>query len=251
MIYPGGQPLPKNVFEALKFTGKVGFISRSIWNRFFAVGTTRWSRRQFQSLIDKKLLIQHPNKVAMDYFILTPLSRQLLHSQKCIHVEPTHMIQICHDETVATSILQLYQEGLVIDWKCEAELKKTREFQLNENVRDQKYPDAIMKVSVSGKERTLAIEYERTQKSSTRYKDILWLYSSRSNLGMVLFICESSTIEKTIEGRMKYLGIPELFHRVAFVSSLDWTTNPSEARIRYGDKVISLKKICSPITIAA
>ena len=141
--------------------------------------------------------------------------------------------------------------GLIGDWQSEAELKLTKEFQLNENVRDQKYPDAILKINAFGKDRTIALEYERTQKSSVRYKDILWLYSSKSDLGMVLFICEGTAIEKTIVGRMKYLAIAELYNRVALVQAEEWKNDPLNAPIRYGGKVITLNQICQKQTKAA
>lgn len=85
---------------------------------------------------------------------------------------------------------------------------------------------------------------ERTQKSALRYKDISWLYSRSSSVGLVIFVCENMFIQNAIEGRLRYLGIAELWDRVALTQAKIWRENPSAAPLQLGNKTIRLSEIC-------
>lgn len=246
MRYPDGQPIADNVASALKLASKVGFLSRGIWYEHFARGDERWQRRQLQFLIERKLLTPHSNPTGQNYFVLTQKCRKLLESENWMSVSPSPLAQIYHDEAVVRWLLKLEKKIHVTDWQTEGELKsrQTKAYQLSHDVRNQKYPDAIFKVIALGKERTFALEYERTLKSTQRYKDILWLYSRSGALGLVIFVCENQTIQNAIEGRMRFLGIPELWDRVALTQAKDWQGDPAAAPLRLGSKTIRLEEIC-------
>lgn len=246
MKYPDGQAISENVTSALKLAGKIGFLSRGLWYDYFANGDERWQRRQLRFLVERKLLAPHSNPAGQDYFVLTQKCRRLLENQNCIDVSPSPLAQIYHDEAVARWLLNLERGGLVTEWQTESELKRnqTKAFQLSRDVRNQKYPDAVFKVRALGKERSFALEYERTQKSTLRYKDILWLYSRSSALGLVIFICENQFIQNAIEGRIRYLGMPELWDRIALTQAKMWRENPSTAPLQLGRKTIRLAEIC-------
>ena len=247
--YVSGQVLPQNVFEALRVTGKIGFLSRKLWIEFFAKGNERWNERQKKFLKDRRLLASHPNPAASGYYILTPISRALMTAWNLSSVRPAPVAQIYHDEVVARSILRLEQQGLVRGWLTENELKskQVKQYQLSQDVRNQKYPDAVLKVWALGQERTFALEYERMRKASLRYKDILWAYSRTESLGMVIFICDSDAIKKTIKGRLQHLRLPDLWSRVAFTDAKDWIKNPSEAIIELGNQRLTLRSLCQRI----
>lgn len=244
--YLSGQVLPQNVYDALRVTGKIGFLSRKLWVEFFARGNERWNERQKKFLKDRKLLEAHPNPAAKGYYILTSVSRALMTAWNLSSVRPAPVAQIYHDEVVAQSILRLEQQGFVRAWQTENELKskQVKEYQLSRDVRNQKYPDAVMKVWALGQERTFALEYERTRKASLRYKDILWAYSRTDSLGMVIFICDCEAIKKTIKGRLQHLRLPDLWSRIAFTDAKDWIKNPSEAIIELGDQRLTLRSLC-------
>jgi len=241
-----GQAVSENVFQALRLAGKIGFLSRGLWYDYFARGDERWRRRQLRYLVDRKLLTPHSNPAGQDYFILTQKCRRMLENENLVGVNPSALSQIYHDESVARWLLSLEKDGLVNEWQTESELKcqQTKIYQLSRDLRNQKYPDAVFKVSALGKERSFALEYERTQKSALRYKDILWLYSRSSSVGLVIFICENMFIQNAIEGRLRYLGIAELWDRVALTQAKMWRENPSLAPLQLGNKTIRLAEIC-------
>jgi len=246
MRYKSGQPLPDNVRAALRFAGKTGFLSRRAWHEFFGTGDERWAMRQLQRLEERGLLKPHPNPAARGCFVPTSFSRQILENENSVHVGPAPVAQLHHDETVARSLLILEREKFFTEWRMEAELKsaQAKEFQLSRDLRNKKYPDAVFRAWALGKERTFAVEYERTRKSAIRYKDILWLYSRSDSFAMILFIVESQAIQKMIEGRLSYLRIVNLFDRVAFTSVDEWRKSPGDAPIQLGRKIISLRGLC-------
>ena len=246
MKYPKGQPMSDNVFRALQLAGKIGFLSRALWYDYFATGELRWRQEQLALLIERGLIARHSNTAVKDYFVLTAKSQSLLENHNFITVSPAPIVQVVHDESVVRWLLRLEAEGLSDDWETEPEFKRkqTEEYQLSRDIRKQKYPDAVFKVTALGKKRIFAIEYERTRKSNDRYKDILWLYSRSSMFGMVIFVCENELIQSAIEGRIKYLNIASLWDRIAIARADDWHSNPAKAPLRLENKIITLGEIC-------
>jgi hypothetical protein len=62
--YRSGQPISPNVLKALLLTGKVGFLTRDLWDTFFATGSKRWRMRQIANLVDHGFLRMHTNPEA-------------------------------------------------------------------------------------------------------------------------------------------------------------------------------------------
>lgn len=246
MKYFGGRPMPENVVNALRLAAKTGFLSRRLWYELFATGGERWNRRQIEFMLKRGLLMPHPNPAAEDHWVLTPLGRSLVENTNLATVRASPVAQLHHDEVIARSLVRLERQGIVTQWLTEQELKRmqVKEFQLSNDVRNQKYPDAVFKSHVLGRERTFAIEYERTRKSPVRYKDILWLYSRSDTMSLVLFICENKTIENTILGRMKYLRVASLWNTIGLTQASDWTFDPATAPIRLNHRVVTLKDLC-------
>ncbi len=238
--------VPDNVIRALQLAGKIGFLSRGLWYDYFGNGSLRWKQRQFHDMVKNNLIVRHANPVTDDYFVLTKKSRGLLGSLGDITVSPPPISQIYHDEWIATWLLELERSGVATDWATEMELKCTqaKAYQLSRDLRNQKYPDAIFNVRALGKNRQLALEYERTPKGMQRYKNILWLYSRSDATGLVIFICENKFIRNAIEGRLKYLNIPSLWDRVALAMAADWRDSPLTAPLTIGTKTITLEQIC-------
>lgn len=248
MKYPHGKSMPDNVWRALTVAGKIGFLSRGLWNKCFASGKSRWNRRQIRLLSERGLLELHSNPASHNNWVLTPLARRFLENMNQVSVGPPPVAQIHHDECIASWLLNLERQGIVTNWRMESELKQERvkDFQLSRDVRNQKYPDAVFKFQALGRERIFALEYERTRKSPIRYKDILWLYGrAADSMSAVIFVCKNLTIENTILGRMKYLKLPELWDRVALTQADQWHKDPAGAAIRLNGRVFTLRQIVS------
>jgi len=249
LLYKCDQPIPNNVIEALRFTGKVGFLSTTLWKEYFGQGNDRWKRRQLQLLVDRGYLQRHRNTYATRIYVLTDKSIEILKSLKASYVKPVPVLYLSHDIVVARSLLELKRDKIIGQYLVERTLKTygIKEFLLSEKDNDQKYPDAVFKMIAYGKQRTAAIEYERERKSLSRYKSILWQYAGVTNISMVLFICENDGIRKAIESAKKYLGQTSLLDRLAFVSADDWQRSPANAPICLASREITLREICSPI----
>jgi len=245
MNYRGGKRMPENVVRALRIAGKIGFLSRPLWNEFCATGNQRWSQRQLELLARRGLVIAHPNPAAREYWVASPAGRRLLENGNYVSVRPAPVAQIHHDECIARWLLHLGRDKLATGWRGEMELKsaQAKEFQLSRDARNQKYPDAVFKVRAMGHERTFALEYERTRKSALRYKDILWLYSLQASISVVIFVCENQAIEEVIKGRLKYLRQAALWNRVAISQAKDWQKSPADAPIRLDGNAFTLREL--------
>ncbi len=243
--YPNGKTIPDNVYQAVEFAGKIGFLSRELWSELFSSGGKRWQGQQLKKVVQAKLLMPYPNSALRDYYCLTKASRNLLENLNLCVLNPVNSNQLEHDGLVARSMWRLSKLGLITRWRVEAELKReqVREYQLSRDVRNKKYPDAVFKMKVFGEERTIALEYERTMKSAGRYRDALWLYSKMNSFAMILFVCENLAIENALKRRLQYMKLPDLWGRVAFAKVSDWRENPSEAPIGLGDKIVRLKDL--------
>lgn len=242
--------MPENVIRALRIAGKIGFLSRPLWNEFCATGNERWSQKQIQLLVRRGLLTTHPNPAASGYWVPSLLARRLLENSNYASVRPAPVAQIHHDECIARWLLGLGREKLATGWQGEMELKsaQAKEFQLSRDARNQKYPDAVFKIRAMGRERTFALEYERTRKSALRYKDILWLYSLKDSISVVLFVCENLAIEEAIKARLKHLRQTALWNRVALSQAKDWQKNPADAPIRLDGNVFTFRELGQPQT---
>lgn len=245
MKYPSGREMPDNVFAALRFIGRSGFITRELWRTFFSEGNERWCRRQIELLCNRRVIEQHPNPIAGNCFVLGCFGRILLARHGIPFVHPPYVSQLAHDELVAHSILHLSERNIVHSWHLESELKyfQLRQHQLNSSAKDQKYPDAIFKIRALNLDRLCAIEYERTRKSPQRYRDILWLYSAMESFWTVIFICENDAIASMIYRQLRYLNQPSLSSRVAFARVGDWKKDPELAPIELDGTTFTLSEL--------
>ncbi len=97
---------------------------------------------------------------------------------------------------------------------------------------------------IKGKPCTIAIEYERTGKTISRYRSILWQYNGIKNVTMVLYIVENETIKKRIKNALKFQGNTQILERLAFIDADDWKSDPLNSGIELRSKVTSFEKLC-------
>lgn len=240
--YKSGKPIPENVMDALKYTGKVGVITRPTWKALFGSGNERWIRRQLLNLEGYEVLKRHSCNHQLDTWVLTERSKDLLRTNgfSCVSPVPPHLIE--HDEVVGRGLWRLKNQGECQKWASERELKslKASAFIIEKNDTDTKYPDAIFKVEHNDKI-TIAVEYERTGKSSLRYRSILKQYASLSGIGRILYICEDDAIRKRIQNALDYVGDRSLMTKVGFIKSTEWIADPIKVHIESQKKSSHLK----------
>ena len=246
-LYRSGQPMPSNVLAALMYTAKVGVLSRKIWNVYFAKGTTRWKRMQLKFLVDRGLLKAHTCDSLDSKWTLTYLSEQILKENNVPFVPPVPPQYVDHDEVVAESLLRLSKTKFCESWQTERELKTLNydEYLIMKREGEVKYPDGVMKACIRGKIRTIAVEYERTGKSTGRYRAILWQYGRMSNFTLVLYIYEDLLIKRRIQSALKFIGHTELMRRMAYVDAYEWKKDPFNAPIEFRNTISSFNKMCT------
>src|SRR5665647_314967 len=181
--YSGGHKIPDNVLAALIYTAKVGVLTTSQWHTYFATGVPRWREQQLQLLEKRRLIKRHPgtndSKWILDYQAEVIFERRSWPIAPS--VSPQHFI---HDEVVGESLLRLDKALICKSWLTEREMKSQgfKNYVVMKKDNEVKYPDAIFKVSKQENILTIALEYERTGKSSSRYRSILWQYSRLNDL---------------------------------------------------------------------
>lgn len=244
--YKGGRSIPDNVLAALRYIGKVGVMTKTSWNELFSHGGDRWKRKQLFHLINRGLIQVHSCGSVDQAYVLTSYGEDLVSELKLNCVIPIPPQFIKHDETVAVSLIKLERLGLCQNWFTERELKslQLKEYMVQNKDGEFKYPDAIFKIMIQGKLRTVALEYERTGKSFARYRSILWQYNGINNISMILYIVENQVIKSRIKKSLKFLGNAGLLERIAFMDADKWKADPARAEIELKSKLTSFENLC-------
>ena len=244
MIYKNGKTLSPNVQQALRYISKVGVMTKDVWCESFCQGTKRWKNKQFQILLENRLLKTHTCDLG-NFYVLGDRGTELAKNLSWSLVEPVTPRQIRHDEFVAHGLLKLERNGLCKNWVTEKELKMRRagNFLIKDQGEQTKYPDSVFEAYLGGKFRLVALEYERNGKTIPRYRSILWSYNKVSQLSMVLFIVEDETIKKRIKYSLRYLGRVSLLEQIAFMDAKEWKNNPIKGTIELSSTRTSFEKL--------
>lgn len=243
-IFKNGKNLSSNAEEALKYTAKVGVMSKDVWAKSFCKGTKRWKNKQLKILLDNDLLKLH-NCGLGDYYVLGDHGKQIAETLHWNLVDPVNPNQMKHDELVGHSLWKLENRKICKNWMVEKELKDSRDGKLL--IRDQgdkiKYPDAVFEAFMGGNFHNVALEYERNGKTVPRYRSILWSYHKLNRFSMVLFIVENEVLKKRIKYSLRHLGRVALIEQIAFVDAKEWDSNPMNAVIELASTKTSFEKL--------
>lgn len=224
---------PRLIPEAeIRFAAKSGFLTKGLWNEFFAEGGDRWRRMQWAFLSERHIFKPHRSSRASNVVVLNPKNT---HVQKLVGNEISaapFVAQLDHDELVARSLLQLSQTKAISDYQTESELRRL--FPLIRNryrpKEREKYPDAIVQVTRGPK---VALELELTLKARRRYRQVLRTYRSRKDVGRIVFIVRSAVMFESITQAIKDTYYPLLERPIGFAWLEDWSQNPARARIDF------------------
>jgi len=243
--YRCGQPMPPYMSEALKFIGKVGVLTRPTWYHYLCPGTDQWKREQLLNMVKRGLLVSHTCRNLQDVWVLSDWSKDLLRSKGLSCVPPIYPHLIEHDLVVGISMLTLKRQGVCKDWLTETEIKmkELNNFLIEKKANDSKYPDAVMRMPIKGHLAFAAIEYERTGKSTMRYRIILKQYSYLSSIEQIIYVIEEPSIKKRIINGLRYVGDKSLMDKVGFVNGFEWRKDPVTAPIMKAGMVTSLHEL--------
>jgi len=245
MKYRNGRKVSASVFQAVRYIAKVGVITRQTWDEFFGKGTKRWKRKQLRLLINATVLKKHPYDQVHDTFILGKQGLEMVESMKWQSVHLVQPKQFKHDEIIAKGLLKLEAKSLCQKWMTESELKSQRSatFRLHGLEGGAKYPDAVFKLEGKSSSQIVALEYEKTSKTSWRYNKAIKAYSDSGEFNVILFIVETLAIEDLVKRAMRFIGDGSLNSKIGFISIEEWRQNPMTAPIRGLSKGKSLSEI--------
>ena len=231
------------IFE-IKFAAKSGFLTKDLWNEFFANGSLSWRNKRWAAFTKDKIFLPHYAKLASGVLILNRKAKLV---QKTVGEEvvlPPFISQLDHDEKLAKIVLSLVKDGVVSSYRLEPELKRLASgLKRNyESEHKNKYPDALIQLADEKKTR-VALELELTKKDPKRYRHIMDTYSSFQKADMVVFIVRDDRISQSIKQAMRDSYYPIWERPVGFARLEDWAANPATARISFAEKITSLSAI--------
>lgn len=99
--------------------------------------------------------------------------------------------QIWHDIELFEIQLSLRQAGVVRDWKSEAEIRAENDFTTMHYAKDY---DAVVTFNCGGKTGTVALEYERTPKSSGAYGGICRELDAEQKVAVILYLAPNTEL---------------------------------------------------------
>ena len=234
MKYPTGHLISENVYQSLRFITKVGVMTRLTWYDLFGSGSLRWQQKQLQHLITLDVFKLHPCAHVQDVMVIGEFGKKLVQEKGWPHVASGSAQYIDHDETVAQGLWRLEKIGICDKWITDKELKimDSKTFKLEIKGSDDKFPDAVFRLSGSGDQKLVALEYEKTAKNNWRYNKAIKAYSDSYSFQYILYVVESDGIEHAVSRAMKFIGDFQLNSKIGFIYARDWKRDPANAPIR-------------------
>jgi len=216
----------------IRFAAKTGFLTKEIWNEFFAEGGERWRRKQWRLLAERGFFRVHPSRRASEVLVLNTKNKDVIAMVGDDISAPPFIAQIDHDELVARTLLQFLKENAIATHQTESELKRLYPLARNRRSGDEKekYPDAL--IELKGGLR-IALEMELTLKSRKRYRHILRTYRARQDADRIIFIVRSASIFESISQAIQDTYYPILERPIGFAWLDEWTLDPLKARIDF------------------
>ena len=119
-----------------------------------------------------------------------------------------HRTQLLHALELVDIRLALAKKGILQSWKSEVEIASWNLVRENGAAKDY---DALAEIIVNNKSRTFAIEYERTVKAASRYKEIRELLGRDRTVDVVLYLTSDHNVlyllALEMRGVAKHVGL--------------------------------------------
>lgn len=229
----------------IRFAAKAGFLSKRLWEKFFAEGTPSWKRRRWRKLVDRGYFREHPSALLRDVLVLhrkNPVVMSMVGDE--ISAAPIAW-QYEHDETIAGILLELIRGGIVQSFVTEAELKRLQDGErryVERPVRE-KYSDAIVTLGRPSANIRIALELELSRKNPKRYRQCLDAYASRKDVDHVIFIARAGIIFESLKRAMRETYYPDWEKPVGFGQLEEWTRSPLTAAIQFSESKTTMQSI--------
>lgn len=237
---------PRNIpINEIRYTAKMGFLSRAIWEDYFSKKSRTQNMRIWRSFVKEKYFAQHDSARMQDVLILGPRGKKLIEDDGGEIVSPPHFNQIHHDEIVSRIALELINSKSTAALHTEGELKrkymgwlkKTREG------REAKLPDLLIELQCANRTLNVAIEVELSKKNPDRYRKVMNSYANQKTAQRVVFISDNENIFERLGRAMKETYYPSNEKPIGFSQLSDWQANPLTATIRFNNHNTTLEKM--------
>lgn len=236
---------PKTVpMREILFASKMGFLSKPLWEEFFA----RWSRaqnfRNWSKLVGDGYFRTHDSKMLRNVLVLAPKASSELRKRGLLAVTQPHLGLFDHDAKVARIVLGLEKENVLDSFTTEGELKKKFMvwMKTTHEGKSAKFPDLTLELRGSEKFKTIAVEIEQSLKSLDRYKQVMNSYANRREIEAVVFVSDQQTIFNRIARAMKETNYPSWERPVGFGEMKEWLKTPASAPIYLNRGVSSIRQ---------
>jgi hypothetical protein len=217
--------------DVLHFVGKTGFITFELWKEYFYTAKSRSTLfHNWKELVRRKYLTAHYNERIKNTLVLLRSNKNI---QLYFETKPAFIpnpTQLQHDEILLNGIMNLSRAKKICQWQTEAELKmlKPSDFKVENQSQLIKYPDAILHIQVGNRFYAIAVEYERTQKSQSRYGQIVSAYAGMKKIDAVIWIVKTPAIKNMITEQIKQVYYPLNERPMAFLTEESWKFQPEK-----------------------
>ncbi len=221
---------------------KVGFLTRRLWDEFFASGSKSRQSKRWKGLVRSGLFLPHPSPLVKEVIIPNSQHSFVRAISGQAHLGIPFIAQLEHDETVARILVRLERSKTVENYFTELDQKRREPDDRKGAARKErrKFPDAVVTISSPSGPLEVAIELELNVKSQKRYTQIFENYARRSNLKAVVFIVGRRSIYRSIRKALRNAQMPELERLIAFSDVDSWRKDPSNAPIKLRSASTSL-----------
>lgn len=222
----------------IECAARAGFLSRPIWDEFFATGAARWRRRCRRNLRTSGIFHPHPSRFARDVLVLNRHNDHLVREMVTEGISAAPFVaQIEHDEEVLRGLLRLQRNTLLEGYSLEPEMKRHELKNRIPSAADRvKYPDAIIMLKGRRQVRRVAVEVEMSLKSFQRYRQMVDAYANRNDIGAVVFICRFTSTADYIRKAMREGYYPDEERPIGFCDLKDWKRDPANAPIQFAER---------------
>jgi hypothetical protein len=243
--------IPEYAEGPLRVAAKAGFLTKRIWQEFFATGNRRWQNKRWKSLMSLGLFQPVPDYGFVESAVtLTLAGRAIAFRLGMGPVYSPPAKNLWHDEELVRLALFLERQGWICNWLTEPALKMGDEGEklFQNHARAPKFPDLLIEWKTPKGKLLWAIELERTRKEFTRYYEMVGAYRGISRIDTVLVIVAAKSIETNIKKAQAKMNYPQHQRPMLFASLDEVSANPLASELRHGEKRISLGKMAQALT---
>ena len=240
---------PYDPTKEIELAVRTGFITKEIWNEFFANGKLAWRNRVWMNFVERGFFRNHYSILAKD--VLTPNPRHplvLALAGDAVAQAPAVSV-IEHDTIVLRTFFQLEKSGLLSTAKFESELKR-------EDLRDRrhydpsdktKYPDLLIRLNELSSDTQIAIEIEKSRKEPKRYRQIMNSYMTKKSISKIIFVTDLDVVKNGVKTAIRETYFPEWEKPVGFASLKQWQKCAEQTSIEFPETNITLAQMSSHI----